>query len=234
MSTPQPTISIIIPVLNEEKYIKDVLFSISANARTKCIKEILVIDGGSTDQTITNAEAYGATVLKSKKGRAAQMNFGATNANGEILYFLHVDTLPPEGFDKEIIQEFKKGFEVGCFQMRFNSNSRFLKFFSWCTRINHHICRGGDQSLFITRKLFHHLDGFNESYIVYEDNEFIQRVYKLKPFKVISSAVTTSARRYEERGMIRLQYHFGMIHLKYRLGANPKDLYQYYLKHIAA
>ena len=101
MSTPQPTISIIIPVLNEEKYIKDVLFSISANARTKCIKEILVIDGGSTDQTITNAEAYGATVLKSKKGRAAQMNFGATNANGEILYFLHVDTLPPEGFDKD-------------------------------------------------------------------------------------------------------------------------------------
>ena len=234
MSTPQPTISIIIPVLNEEKYIKDVLFSISANARTKCIKEILVIDGGSTDQTITNAEAYGATVLKSKKGRAAQMNFGATNANGEILYFLHVDTLPPEGFDKEIIQEFKKGFEVGCFQMRFNSNSPFLKFFSWCTRINHHICRGGDQSLFITRKLFHLLDGFNESYIVYEDNEFIQRVYKLKPFKVISSAVTTSARRYEERGMIRLQYHFGMIHLKHRLGANPKDLYQYYLKHIAA
>ncbi|WP_340157150.1 TIGR04283 family arsenosugar biosynthesis glycosyltransferase [uncultured Maribacter sp.] len=234
MSTPQPTISIIIPVLNEEKYIKDVLFSISANARTKCIKEILVIDGGSTDQIITNAEAYGATVLKSKKGRAAQMNFGATNANGEILYFLHVDTLPPEGFDKEIIQEFKKGFEVGCFQMRFNSNSPFLKFFSWCTRINHHICRGGDQSLFITRKLFHLLDGFNESYIVYEDNEFIQRVYKLKPFKVISSAVTTSARRYEERGMIRLQYHFGMIHLKHRLGANPKDLYQYYLKHIAA
>ncbi|MEP3372127.1 MAG: TIGR04283 family arsenosugar biosynthesis glycosyltransferase [Maribacter dokdonensis] len=234
MSTPQPTISIIIPVLNEEKYIKDVLFSISANARTKCIKEILVIDGGSTDQTITNAEAYGATVLKSKKGRAAQMNFGTTNANGEILYFLHVDTLPPEGFDKEIIQEFKKGFEVGCFQMRFNSNSPFLKFFSWCTRINHHICRGGDQSLFITRKLFHLLDGFNESYIVYEDNEFIQRVYKLKPFKVISSAVTTSARRYEERGMIRLQYHFGIIHLKHRLGANPKDLYQYYLKHIAA
>ena len=234
MSTPQPTISIIIPVLNEEKYIKDVLFSISANARTKCIKEILVIDGGSTDQTITNAEAYGATVLKSKKGRAAQMNFGATNANGEILYFLHVDTLPPEGFDKEIIQEFKKGFEVGCFQMHFNSNSKFLKFFSWCTRINHHICRGGDQSLFITRKLFHLLDGFNESYIVYEDNEFIQRVYKLKPFKVISSAVTTSARRYEERGMIRLQYHFGIIHLKHRLGANPKDLYQYYLKHIAA
>ncbi|WP_291961785.1 TIGR04283 family arsenosugar biosynthesis glycosyltransferase [Maribacter sp.] len=234
MSTPQPTISIIIPVLNEDKYIKDVLVSISTNARTKCIKEILVIDGGSTDQTITNAKAYGATVLKSKKGRAAQMNFGATNANGNILYFLHVDTLPPEGFDKEIIQEFKKGFEVGCFQMRFNSNSPFLKFFSWCTRINHHICRGGDQSLFITSKLFHQLDGFNENYIVYEDNEFIQRVYKLKPFKVISSAVTTSARRYEERGMIRLQYHFGMIHLKHHLGANPKELYEYYLKYIAA
>ncbi|MDF4220692.1 TIGR04283 family arsenosugar biosynthesis glycosyltransferase [Maribacter huludaoensis] len=234
MSTHQPTISIIIPVLNEEKYIKDVLFAISNNAVSNRIKEILVVDGGSTDRTVANAQKHGAMVINSNRGRAKQMNLGATKATGDVLYFLHVDSLPPKGFDRAILNEINQGFEVGCFQMRFNSNSPFLKFFSWCTRINHQICRGGDQSLFITRELFNQLDGFNESYIVYEDNEFIQRVYKLKPFKVISSSVTTSARRYEERGMIRLQYHFGMIHLKHRLGANPKDLYQYYLKHIAA
>ncbi|MGO4920094.1 TIGR04283 family arsenosugar biosynthesis glycosyltransferase [Maribacter spongiicola] len=233
MSAHQPTISIIIPVLNEEKYIKDVLFAISTNAGSDCIKEILVVDGGSTDNTVANAIKHGASVVKSKKGRAAQMNLGATKASGDILYFLHVDSLPPKDFDNAILNEIESGFEVGCFQMRFNSKSRFLKFFAWCTRINHQICRGGDQSLFITNKLFNQLNGFNENYVIYEDNEFIRRVYKMKPFKIISSAVTTSARRYEERGMISLQWHFGMIHLKYYLGARPTELHQYYLKYIA-
>ncbi|SIQ87281.1 TIGR04283 family arsenosugar biosynthesis glycosyltransferase [Maribacter ulvicola] len=233
MSTQLSTISIIIPVLNEEKYIKNILATISNNSDSKNIKEILVVDGGSTDLTITNAQKYGATVIYGNKGRATQMNLGAAKATGDILYFLHVDSLPPKNFDRSILNEIHKGFEVGCFQMRFNSKSPFLKFFSWCTRINHQVCRGGDQSLFITPTFFQQLNGFNENYVIYEDNEFIQRVYKKKPFKIISSAVTTSARRYEERGTVRLQYHFGMIHLKYYLGAKPRDLHQYYLKYIA-
>lgn len=233
MSTSQPAISIIIPVLNEANYIKKVLLAIAKNAGSNRIKEILVIDGGSTDQTTINAREYGATVINSKKGRAVQMNVGATKATGEILYFLHVDSLPPKNFDLAIFQAFEDGHEVGCFQMRFNSDSRFLKFFAWCTRINHQICRGGDQSMFITNKVFHENNGFNENYIIYEDNEFIGRIYKLKPFKIIPSAVTTSARRYEERGMVMLQWHFGMIHLKYYMGAEPHELHQYYLRYIA-
>ena len=217
MSSYQPTISIIIPVLNEANYIKKVLLAISKNA-------------GSNR---TNARDYGATVINSKKGRAAQMNVGAAKATGEILYFLHVDSLPPKHFDLAIFKALEESHEVGCFEMRFNSDSAFLKFFAWCTKINHQICRGGDQSLFITNKLFHENNGFNENYIIYEDNEFIGRMYKLKSFKIISAAVTTSARRYEERGMVQLQWHFAMIHLKHYLGAKPQELHQYYLKHIA-
>tara|TARA_R110002167_G_scaffold194913_1_gene397642 strand:- start:843 stop:1547 length:705 start_codon:yes stop_codon:yes gene_type:complete len=233
MSSYQPTISIIIPVLNEANYIKKVLLAISKNAGSNRIKEILVIDGGSNDETPSNARDYGATVINSKKGRAAQMNVGAAKATGEILYFLHVDSLPPKHFDLAIFKALEESHEVGCFEMRFNSDSAFLKFFAWCTKINHQICRGGDQSLFITNKLFHENNGFNENYIIYEDNEFIGRMYKLKSFKIISAAVTTSARRYEERGMVQLQWHFAMIHLKHYLGAKPQELHQYYLKHIA-
>jgi rSAM/selenodomain-associated transferase 2 len=232
MSVYRPNISVIIPVFNEEYYIKEVLFAISKNAGTDRIKEILVVDGGSTDQTIANALEHKVSVIKSKKGRAAQMNVGATKAVGDILYFLHVDSLPPKDFDLAIVQEIENGNEVGCFQMLFNSKSPFLKFFSWCTRINHQLCRGGDQSLFITSKLFHENNGFNENFIIYEDNEFIQRIYRIKPFKIIPSFVTTSARRYENRGMVQLQWHFGIIHLKHYLGAQPLELYQYYLRHI--
>ena len=233
MNTSVPQISIVIPVLNEENYIKKVLLSIQKNASSERIKEILVIDGGSTDRTVNEALSFGANVIPSEKGRAKQMNLGAKIATGELLYFLHVDTLPPKDFDRDILHAYTNGFETGCFQMRFDNNSLFLKFFGWCTRINHQICRGGDQSLFISKKLFKRAKGFNESYKIYEDNEFIRRIYKLAPFKVLPNFVQTSSRRYEKQGMVTLQCHFGIIHLKHYLGAQPEELYQYYLRYIA-
>ena len=232
MKLSNPRISIIIPVLNEEACILRVLQFLTKNSQPNNIEEILVIDGGSKDNTVKIIKEYGVTVIKSPRGRAKQMNFGAKNAKGDILYFLHVDTLPPRHFDESILQAVSDGHEVGCFQMRFDSDSRFLKFFAWFSRINHTVCRGGDQSLFITRELFFKAKGFNEDYIVYEDNEFIGRLYKKTYFKILPQRVQTSARRYEERGMVQLQYHFGMIHLNYYLGAGPEKLYQYYRRNI--
>ena len=232
MKESNPQISIIIPVLNEEACILRVLRYLTKNSFPKNIKEILVIDGGSTDDTAKIAREYGVTVIDSPKGRARQMNLGAKNARGQILYFLHVDTLPPKHFDESILEAIEEQHEVGCFQMRFDSDSRFLKFFAWFSRINHSICRGGDQSLFITKELFFKAKGFNENYIVYEDNEFIGRLYKKTYFKILPQRVQTSARRYEERGIVQLQYHFGMIHLNHYLGAGPEKLYQYYRRNV--
>ena len=227
-------ISIIIPALNEEAHIAKVLQYVQENSSAKNIEEIIVVDGGSTDETAEMASDFGAIVLDSKKGRAKQMNCGAANAKGKILYFLHADTFPPKNFDDHILRAVDKGKEAGCFRMQFDISNRFLSFFSWFTRINHKICRGGDQSLFVTRRLFRKTKGFNERYIIYEDSEFAARLYKKTDFKVLPERVVTSARKYREKGTFKLQYHFGIIHLKNFLGAGPDHLYDYYRRKIAS
>ena len=227
-----PKISIIIPVLNEERYIGSLLNHLKQCSSPSNIAEILCVDGGSQDNTHRIAMENGAQVIRSKKGRAKQMNFGALNAKGEILYFLHADTLPPQDFDKIILQAVAQGFETGCFRMKFDTRNLFLRFFAWFSRINHTLCRGGDQSLFITKEVFSKTTGFNERYLIYEDTEFIRRLYRHTKFKVLPEHVITSARRYRELGLLRLQYHFAIIHLKNYLGAGPEELYRYYSKHV--
>jgi len=233
MTVKFPKISIIIPVLNEEDYIKKVLLSIKENTSSKQVKEILVVDGGSKDATVKEALLAGANVITTSKGRAVQMNTGASHATGDILYFLHVDTLPPIDYDLAILNAYSQGFKAGCFRMKFDSKNTFLILFSWFTRMNTKLCRGGDQSLFILKSLFQKTNGFNESYRVYEDNEFIKRVYKITPFKVLKNKVTTSSRRYKKKGVLTLQWHYGIIHLKHRLGAGPEQLHEYYSKYIS-
>ena len=232
MKQNNPQISIIIPVLNEADSIAKILVSLKENSSSQNIKEILVVDGGSTDATVSIASDLDATVLHSEKGRAKQMNFAARKAAGEIFYFIHVDTIPPKAFDQIIVEAVVNKNETGCFQMKFDSDSWFLSFFAWFTRINVKLCRGGDQSLFVTKSLFEKSGGFDENYIVYEDNEFIGRLYEMGPFKILPRHVKTSARRYEKRNEIALQYHFGMIHLKNYLGAGPEQLYDYYKRKI--
>ncbi len=210
-----PAISIIVPVLNEAVLIGSFLKSLQENSTAENIKEIIIVDGGSTDATVQIASGLGAMVIHSEKGRAKQMNAGAKVATGSILYFLHVDTLPPKDFDKIILQAIGKNNKVVCFQMKFDSKSQFLTFFAWFTCINHKFFRGGDQSLFIVKDLFEKAGGFNEQYTVYEDNEFIGRLYAITNFKVLPRYVKTSARRYERKGVVTLQYHFGVIHLKH-------------------
>ncbi|MEO9512569.1 MAG: TIGR04283 family arsenosugar biosynthesis glycosyltransferase [Flavobacteriaceae bacterium] len=226
------TISILIPVLNEEDCLGKLLEYLNQNAQTKNIEEIICIDGGSTDKTIAIANEYSIDVVHSKKGRAKQMNVGAKYANGDILYFLHADTFPPKGFDQEILRAVEEGYESGCFRMKFDSSNVLLRFFAWLSRINHSICRGGDQSLFIKKELFQATKGFDEAYLIYEDTEFIQRLYQKTRFKVIPNHVITSARKYREKGWLKVQYHFGMIHLKNYMGAGPDELHRYYAKNI--
>jgi len=228
------SISIIIPMLNEADNIKNLLDHLMENASDKNIAEIIVVDGGSTDasvEIVSNLKHI--QLLHSKKGRAKQMNLGAKAATGNILYFLHADSFPPKDFDKYIIQEINKNNLAGCFRMQFESNHWWLRLASWLTQFSWRACRGGDQSQFTSKELFHEIGGFNEGYTIYEDNILINELYARKQFVVINKKIKTSARRYQEHGIWKLQFHFWAIYIKKWLGASADDLYLYYNKHIA-
>ena len=239
-------ISIVIPVYNESPRILNTLQYILAHSSVYNIIEMIVVDGGSTDDTAEKVQQWitlnkgendlditTVKLLPSEKGRAKQMNLGAQAALGDILYFLHADSFPPKYFDQFIVDEIKNGYNCGCFKMTFDSEHWWLKLAGWFTRFNWKMCRGGDQSLFISKSLFNQVGGYNEQYIIYEDNALISQLYKVGKFKVIPQTITTSARLYKKHGIWKLQYHYWMVHLKKRFGASPQSLYQYYKKHIS-
>ena len=226
-------ISIIIPVLNEAETIANLLHYLIKNSSKENLSEIIVVDGGSTDDSINIiSKIKDITLVQSEKGRAKQMNMGARHASGSILYFLHADSFPPKNFDALIIAEANKGHLSGCFKMRFDSKHWWLRLMGWFTQFPWFICRGGDQSLFVTKDLFKKTGGFDEAYIIYEDNIMIKKLFAATHFKVIQQSLLTSARRYKKHGVWKLQYHFFMIHLKYFFGANALQLHAYYKKHI--
>jgi rSAM/selenodomain-associated transferase 2 len=233
MSVTIPTISIIIPVFNEEKTIGSLLHYLNNVAEIHVIKEIIVADGQSTDQTVQIAREAGAKVITAKRrGRSRQMNEGAEHASGDYLYFLHADTYPPRSFVSDIQNTLHKGYQAGCFRLHFDNTHLLLRFYGWCTRFDIPAFRFGDQSLFINRKLFKEIDGFREDLIVMEDNEIIHRIRKKAGFRIIPKSVTTSARKYENNGFIRLQLIFTIIYVLYHFGLPQEQLVKIYRKYI--
>ena len=228
------TISIIIPVLNEADSIETLILHLTKVAKYPKNIEIIIVDGGSTDGTQQIVSSIkNVLVLHSDKGRAKQMNLGASQARHDILYFLHADSFPPHHFDALIINEIEKGNLAGCFRMQFQSSHWWLRLASWLTQFRWRACRGGDQSQFITKALFNTIGGYDESYTIYEDNILINELYKRNEFVVINKTIKTSARLYERHGVWKLQYHFYAIYVKRWLGASAADLYEYYKKYIA-
>jgi rSAM/selenodomain-associated transferase 2 len=228
-------LSIIIPTLNEVRHIEPLLNFLVAYFKQGHVKEIIVVDGGSTDGTLELvAKNTKVQLIRSEPGRARQLNSGALQASGDILYFLHADCWPPEDFDKHIIKAIEEGQCAGCFRLQFDSKHWWLRLAGWFTQFNWRMCRGGDQSLFIKKTLFNDIGGYNETYPIYEDNVLVAALYDRNSHMVINHPIKTSARLYEKVGIWTLQYHFWCIHFMHFTGATPDKLYAYYKKHVAS
>lgn len=222
-------ISIIIPAFNEALQIPVTIKWLKEKIPVFDKSEIIVVDGGSTDDTVAKAREAGAiTIISPFKGRAAQMNFGAFHSKGTILYFLHADTLPPENFIQDIHKAIKKNYGAGCFMLSFDHSHWFLKANCWFTRFDINIIRFGDQSLFVKKEIFVTVSGFNEKLIVMEDQEMIKRIKKNSRFIIIKKSVITSARKYFDNGIYKTQAVFFLIFLMYKTGYSQQSLLNTY------
>jgi rSAM/selenodomain-associated transferase 2 len=211
-------ISVIIPTFQEEENIGRLIKYLKRQSNPSLLQEIIVADGNSNDETVNIARQQGARVLICPvRGRAAQMNFAATSASGDILYFIHANTFPPKGFCDDIIFAVKDGYSAGCFRLQVDYNHWFLRLNCWFTRFNSDYVKFGDQSLFVTKEEFKNCNGFDEKLYFLEDLELIERIKSKAKFKIVNKHVLVSAKKYLENGIYKLQMTFFLLFIMYKL-----------------
>jgi rSAM/selenodomain-associated transferase 2 len=219
--------SIIIPTLNEEEFLPRVLTNLQ---KFREEIEIIISDGGSTDNTIKIAENLGAKVCSSKKGKGMQMNRAVQSSNGEVLIFLHADTFLPDDTLYLINKFFFTGkIDIATFKMKFDSENLVMKIYSWFTRFDSIFTTFGDQVIVVRRNFFNELGGF-PNLPIFEDVEFFRKARKSKTIYKLQSFATTSARRFEKRGILKTQLLNGFYILSYFAGKNPDNIYSKYFK----
>lgn len=219
-------ISVIIPALNEARDILPCLYSVN-NQQGEF--ELIVIDGGSLDGTVEVAQPH-ARVIRSGRGRGIQMNSGARHSTGDVLLFLHADScLPPGAFP--LMERVLADSRVvgGTFRLRFDRQNFLLRVIAFFSRFKFRYFHYGDQGIFVRRWVFEQLNGFAQIPFM-EDVDFLQRLHRIGRVTLLNQPITTSARRFIERGIIRQQLMNIILVIFYLLGARPENLKKWYEK----
>jgi len=225
-------ISIIMPVLNEAPAIAQTL--IALQPLREAGHEVIVVDGGSDDDTITVANPYADKIIQGPRGRSRQMNAGVKLASGEILLFLHGDTFLPGRADRLIIEGMKrKGRRWGCFDVKLSGKHSLLRIIeflmNWRSQLSG--IATGDQAIFIKRDLFEKIGGFPEIDLM-EDIALCKVLKRFGRPLCLHQSVLTSSRRWEEKGLIRTVFLMWFLRLAYFFKVNPSRLAKlYYPKH---
>ena len=220
----QYIISIIIPVLNEAEIIQPILNLLQQYSQV----EIIVVDGGSQDNTVALAVQTGVKVISVHQNRAAQMNAGANIARGDILLFLHADTRLPSNFVELAIETLKpNNIVAGAFELAIDGEDLSLRLIELLVKVRSHLFSlpYGDQAIFISKKAFVDSGGFADLPIM-EDFEFIKRIGK--GIAIAPATVTTSGRRWQKLGVWKTTLINQAIIAGYYLGISPTKLSNFY------
>lgn len=221
-------ISIIIPTLNEAENIQPTLDRLQP-LRSRG-HEVILVDGGSSDDTVDMARPEVDRILNSEPGRAHQMNVGASQARGDIFWFLHADTLIPELADQIIDTVVdNKSRAWGRFDVRLSGKDRRFRLIEWMMNRRSRLTgiATGDQGIFITRALFKKIDGFAEQPLM-EDIEISRRLKRHARPTCLKQKLITSSRRWEARGIWRMVFLMWRLRLRYALGGDPHKLARLY------
>jgi rSAM/selenodomain-associated transferase 2 len=219
------TISIIIPTYNESKHIHRCMSSI-LKSKTADIVEVLVIDSlNSTDNLNDFLSENGVKYIKSNFcTRASQMNFGASIAKGEVLFFVHADTILPQSYACDIQNQLSTC-DLGCFRAKIDSPKFLLKINSFFTRFPFLWCRGGDQTLFITKKVFQDIGTYDESFVIMEEYDFLRRALRNYKFSIAKKSVIVSARKYENNKFWKIQLaNLMAMRMFFKGSCSPKEI----------
>jgi rSAM/selenodomain-associated transferase 2 len=219
-------LSVIIPVLNEEKSIATTL----AALRPLKPDELLIVDGSSTDGTKQICRRLGITVISSARGRAVQMNSGASHATGDVLLFLHADTRLPASAVDDIRAALTDSRCVGGrFDLELDGDHWMLKIIGRMISLRSRLTKigTGDQAIFVRRAVFEAIGGYPEIPLM-EDIALARALKRTGKIACLKSRVVTSARRWQAEGVWKTIVKMWMLKSLYLLGVSPLRLKRYY------
>jgi rSAM/selenodomain-associated transferase 2 len=217
-------ISVVVPARNEAKTIARAL----SRLREPGVVEVIVVDGGSTDETRAIAAPLADRVIEAPPGRARQMNAGAAAARGDILLFLHADSILPRGFAAVVVAACERAIG-GRFDVTLDAPGILFRVIergiNWRSRWTGLFT--GDQGLFIRRAVFEDLGGFPEQPLL-EDLALARAMKRRGPVAALRERIATSARRWQRHGVVRTVLLMWWIRGRWALGADPAELARRY------
>jgi rSAM/selenodomain-associated transferase 2 len=220
-------LSVVVPMLNEAATIASTLDALRRGAPDA---EIIVVDGGSTDASVAIVRPLCDTLIDASRGRALQMNAGARASQGDVLVFVHADTIVPSTFATDIASALSDPAVVGGrFDVKLDDNALPYRIIGAMISIRSRISRTGtgDQAIFVRRDVFDRLGGFPELELC-EDLEFSRRLKRTGRIACLRTRVTTSARRWNRDGVVRTVVRMWLIRGMYLMGVPPARLKRMY------